>query len=223
MASRKPSIDSKKIIYENAKKLFYKKGYRQTSYNEISETANLNPAMLKYHFGSKKEIAALIYKEIVLNLYNAIANVLKTSEDIDIVYLINELCFFKLVKTNLNFQRFYLDLCKERIINDYTKETTFLMIQKYLFEKKCVQSKSQIQIATSISVASQSELINDYFSGTLKTDFDTVVDVYIELMFHNLALDKFTIKKKMELSKKIISKYNIVLNNAFEIHIIYDK
>lgn len=217
MASRKPSINTKYILYENAKKLFFEKGYLLTSYNEICEKVDLNPAMLKYHFGSKKEIAALIYNEIVINLHDTISNLVRNYDDTDIVNLTNEYCFFNLVKTNLNFQRFYVDLCKERIINDFTKDTTFLMIQQYFSKKNITLPKSQLLISTSIAVAVQSELINDYFSGKLETDFDTVIDEYIKLMFRNLLLEEDIFIAKSKIAKTIVSKSNLNMGELFEI------
>lgn len=48
--------DSKLAIYDAAKALFCTKGYAGTSIRDIATKANVNHAIIRYHYGSKKEL-----------------------------------------------------------------------------------------------------------------------------------------------------------------------
>lgn len=63
MVKRKAGEKKRDLIVDVCKKLFYEKGYNNTTYNDICEAADIPPGTITYHFDSKRGIASVIEDE----------------------------------------------------------------------------------------------------------------------------------------------------------------
>lgn len=63
MVKRKAGEKKRDLIIDVCKKLFYEKGYNNTTYNDICEAADIPPGTITYHFDSKRGIASVIEDE----------------------------------------------------------------------------------------------------------------------------------------------------------------
>lgn len=63
MVKIKAGERKKQLIIDTCKRLFYQKGYNNTTYEMICESADIAPGSITYHFSSKKDIAILIANE----------------------------------------------------------------------------------------------------------------------------------------------------------------
>lgn len=63
MVKRKAGEKKRDLIIDVCKKLFYEKGYNNTTYNDICEAADIPPGTITYHFDSKRGIASAIEDE----------------------------------------------------------------------------------------------------------------------------------------------------------------
>jgi len=63
---------TKNKILASSRKLFYLKGYNNTTMREISADADTNLGLIKYYFTSKQNIALLVYWDIFLELEDII-------------------------------------------------------------------------------------------------------------------------------------------------------
>lgn len=64
MTQYSKSIDTKNSILKTARTLFYDKGFTATTTRQIAELSNSSLGLIKYHFGSKNNIAVEIYRDI---------------------------------------------------------------------------------------------------------------------------------------------------------------
>jgi len=72
MAIRKDGIKSSEKLLKAATKVFAEKGYQNTTVAEICKRAGSNIAAVNYHFGSKDELYATVWKrafEEAMNVY----------------------------------------------------------------------------------------------------------------------------------------------------------
>ena len=60
MATYKNGINSRKAIIDTARRLFYEKGFRATTYHDISQEAKVRNGSISYHFENLLAIAAQI-------------------------------------------------------------------------------------------------------------------------------------------------------------------
>lgn len=63
MVKRKAGEKKRDLIIDVCKKLFYEKGYNNTTYNDICEAADIPPGTITYHFDNKRGIASVIEDE----------------------------------------------------------------------------------------------------------------------------------------------------------------
>lgn len=67
-------MEKKKIILKQAKRLFAKKGYEGTTMDAIASKANVNKALIYYHFKSKESLYSCILKDSVNAIYDYLAD-----------------------------------------------------------------------------------------------------------------------------------------------------
>ncbi|MEI3231393.1 MAG: TetR/AcrR family transcriptional regulator [Gordonibacter pamelaeae] len=63
MVKLKAGEKKKNLIIDVCKKLFYRKGYANTTYDDICKKADIPPGSITYHFRGKRDIAAVIDAE----------------------------------------------------------------------------------------------------------------------------------------------------------------
>ncbi len=63
MVRQKAGEKKRKLIIDVCKKLFYNKGYSNTTYNDICAAADIPPGTITYHFDGKRGIAGVIEDE----------------------------------------------------------------------------------------------------------------------------------------------------------------
>ena len=71
---------TKRKIFKISRQLFYKKGYDETTYDDISKLAKVNRALIPYYFKNKKNLALLVFQKFIEDYY-AVCD--KTMEGLD--------------------------------------------------------------------------------------------------------------------------------------------
>lgn len=98
MATYLTGQTTKNKILECSKKLFYEKGYNDTSFTEICKQADVNPGSIIYHFnGGKSGIAKYIYNEIMQKHQGYAAEFFPNEDEIILMVLslsIHQFLFF---------------------------------------------------------------------------------------------------------------------------------
>ncbi len=80
MSNYSNGLATKNRILDVCRDLFINFGYKDTPFGEICRISEVNPGSISYHFGSKRNIASIIYKETMHHL-NERAAQLFTEED----------------------------------------------------------------------------------------------------------------------------------------------
>lgn len=221
MAKTKPNVNTKLDILDSAKKLFYNKGYKNTHYNEIAQHANLSPGMLHYYFRTKKTLAGKIINDLSLDLHKQIKSIFEHKYDLNIIFILELIIYYDLLHTNKNFQKFYLDICDQNIINDYTKETTFIFVKLYYKVFNINIDKKYIKAYSTIFNFAQSGLFSQKLLGYLDLEYDKVVDLCIQLIFNYFGLKEDRIKVDIETARGECAKLRTTLKENFDIQITY--
>ena len=66
-------------ILQAAKQLFEEKGYEPTSVREIATLANVNVALINYHFGSKEQLLTELIEETTIQTHLKLSDITKSS------------------------------------------------------------------------------------------------------------------------------------------------
>lgn len=116
---------TKRKIFETSLKLFAKKGYENTSIEEITATVGVAKGTLYYHFSSKEEIFDFLVTEGVKLLQNSVD--IKTSKYENYIDKIKAIILIQI-----------------KIVNKYQDIITILLSQFYGSEKRNQKCKEYI-------------------------------------------------------------------------------
>lgn len=99
MAGYNKGFETKKIILDTCRKLFYEQGIRSTTYAGISEKCGVLPGSILYHYKNVMEIAGILITEDRGALTEAVCGILHRKEQdmaVNIVvHLIHLYVFFR--------------------------------------------------------------------------------------------------------------------------------
>ncbi len=121
MAQYQKSIDTKNSILKTARTLFFNKGYTATTTRQIAELSGASLGLIKYHFGSKNTIAALIYRDI-RNTFDKKLETYGYGETPLKYFLFSCSLELYLCLENKAFGRFYREITNEPEIITYIRE-----------------------------------------------------------------------------------------------------
>ena len=75
-------LATKERIFEACKELFCEKGYLGTTYTDICKLAQVHPGTITHHFTSKKNIASIIFDDIIRVFYQRSAELFPDADDL---------------------------------------------------------------------------------------------------------------------------------------------
>lgn len=176
MANYKAGLRTKEKILAESKKLFYEKGYNETSLMDICNATGIRLGNLHYHFPNKSDISKTIYFEIVDYLQRQVITLFPDEEEL-VQLVISLTCHQRLLFQDANYRRFSLQHTKESMVNISIEEYRNIvpMVDHFLSKKM-----SDIEI----------EFTYATFSGA---------DIKIE-QFINDNIDRLTYEKAAKLT-----------------------
>ncbi|MDO4291049.1 MAG: TetR/AcrR family transcriptional regulator [Eggerthellaceae bacterium] len=115
MVKLKAGEKKKLLITDVCKKLFYRKGYANTTYDDICKKADIPPGSITYHFNGKRDIAAAIDAEYEAQNKIYIEKICGDRYDKTTLMVIENFHMWKRNCENENIRRFLLDISTERL------------------------------------------------------------------------------------------------------------
>lgn len=126
MASYGNGLDTKEKILKTAKKLFYEKGYDNTTFKEISTISGINQGLIVYHYKTKANLAAAVFREYIKTSMKKIEDCFPDVDNLTL-YFINDYVYFRLIYEDVSFRNFMNVCCgngflnkEENAVNDET-------------------------------------------------------------------------------------------------------
>jgi AcrR family transcriptional regulator len=210
MKRYKKSDDTREKILAASRSLFYDLGYFGTSVKNISSKAEVNRALISYHFGSKGELAFTVANEMVKNMRQQLLQTYKKlgEEPELLVQLATEFRHFaRLRETCRQYKRLMVELSMENIMTFSSGhggfEITDRVCEKYGLnydenEKKLVHFSIASTIGTFI-ILHDKELI-DCAAGFLA---EKQIEMYLKIFGFNNEFIQIVKKKSDVLFQKV--------------------
>jgi AcrR family transcriptional regulator len=110
-------IATRESILAASKVLFCEKGYTETRFAEICKESRVNPGSVAFHFGSKKNIAAVLYNEAMNTFYQRTAELFPEEDELQQVIIAPGM-HSKLLFTSSVYRRFSSQFSSEVIQAD---------------------------------------------------------------------------------------------------------
>lgn len=220
MANYKKSRQTKEKILTACRKLFYEEGYINTYYEDITKETGLSPGVIHYHFQSKRNIASIIYNEFMASNKKLVDEVLGNEYDLQIKTAVEFHTYMNLIINDSNFQKFYTEICSDRIIVDLFSDIGTYFYRLHRDEYNLNISDNMLKIVNLTTVAAEVELFLNYFRGELDISSEDLIEFNIRLTFEMLTIDYNRINEIIEISKALYANMNFALKNYFQIELI---
>ncbi len=212
---------TKRNILRESKKLFYKKGYIETTYSDISAVAKVNRALIPYHFKNKQILGLEIYQQMIAEFYELIDNVLDTSQfDTDFVNVLHTVAYYRLLSSNSHFLQFVYELQADENASLFTVENEIEWLIG-LGGKFANLSEDERFILAQMHIGMCKESIT-LLNGNKKLNADTITHMQIHMIMRYVG---YTAKKTDELISAAIEIANLLnfqIKNGFVIELKYN-
>jgi AcrR family transcriptional regulator len=207
-----------RITYEKilsvCRKLFYEKGYRDTSFGEICKAAQVNPGSIAYHFKGKHAIATGIYTEMITGESVKIKELFHDEDELTVLML-GRYTHQWLLFNDPAYRKFSLQVLSEsidEIIQDKYEHFAPLAYNYHL--KNMSPAKADFFFSAIAGADSRIEFYIDQHIDSLK--FEEVMRYTSELYLY--FLDKTLLAPEIDRSLKLFKKLEIT-NAGFDIFI----
>lgn len=128
MANYENGAYTRQMIVQACKRLFYEKGFHETSYSDICNTAHVNRGTVYYHFESKEDMRYEVQWEYITEKKH-IAE--KYCLDMRYQYIVAMWLFWKQLQMDSDMRRFCLQCCIDFPVYTGKKDLSFFYYSIY--------------------------------------------------------------------------------------------
>ena len=221
---------TKSEILQGCKKLFYEKGYTDTTYNDISELLNINRALIPYHFKSKQALALTVYNEITNYVLSRSSELLDTSSmSDDLAAAFNLIIFYRLFN-NKQFTNLACDIMKENselLINPIAEKQLLKQLSD-TYAKNNLECDLAISSMTSVRLSLIKNIrLNNYSSEkntgkkVSKQFSDIYAKTYINFALRYIGTSDETINELFNAAVQLANLIYIDIQTNFKVIVSY--
>lgn len=219
MVKYKGSIQKKEQILQMCKKLFYEKGYRDTTYNDICLALDIQPTAITYHFSSKGNIAATIFIEWLDSIYTYYNEYVDAgSVDYPTMIVIAWLETFTLIEENPSFRRFFIDIHREHIPLRYLSGAYLSLFEKLCKGYNIQESDDRLNFYAESTIGIEAVIMLDLLG---KYPIHKLAEYFVETIFKFLSIQTAEIQRQINKAWGIFPE--IRMNKEFFVNFKHDK
>ena len=173
-----------------ATELFRGKGYLEVTTRDIATAAGVNLGLIPYYFGSKENLANLIYKRNMNELYHkALKTELGILSSVEKLYACSMLVwYFENSDTNYRcFKKFTCELLQSggggSMPSDEFVNLSFCVIQ----ERDVAISRSKNDVYLTALAGSEQKMAVQMMKGELNTSYEDIMNIVISNYLYNIG------------------------------------
>lgn len=187
-------VQTRNMIYQTAKQLFYDKGYEKTKIKEIADTAEVPIGLFTYYFKTKDKIVQHIYSEFFTQISLRITEAMKDGLDNSILrHSILSWIYYEIILSDENNRRFYYENLKKtsnyRIMNKTATQT----YRRYVEDFNVLISDHDFQNLLYLDFGARREYFLNFFEKPLADTTDDVIFLINGILPRLLGIDQNTI------------------------------
>lgn len=210
--------DKTKDIITTAQRLFYEKGLKRTSFEDIANVCGISKALISYHFGSKSKLGGIVFSKYSADIQNCLAIQAYSrypEYDLIVISTANLMLHLKLYKEDPKAFRFY----KEFMDSSFEDVTTGI---EYFYKASNRQFKSKIDDETLHLIYISSNyaargLIYNYFTGHIQSSFEKFEEFIIKSSHKSFMIPEMEIDSIIVSGKELLEKLNLKICDYFEV------
>lgn len=211
---------TKRRILKESKKLFYKNGYTETTYTDISAAAKINRALIPYHFKNKQVLGLEIYNGVITNFMTSLNEILDISEFTpDFASIIHIIAYYRLLK-NAEFSRFVYQLQLENPPLFTTEQEKRLI--SGLGNKLTKLTDAELDIAANLSIGMKKELIHMIYHSKYAVDIDQLAKMNLHMLMSYAGYSEKKAAELTDAATQVVNLFSFQVKTGFSIEIKYN-
>lgn len=210
----------KKLILDTCKKLFYRNGYENTTYEDICKAADIPPGTITYHFGSKRELAAIIDAEYERENKTYIEKMCGDRYSKTELMVIENYHMWKRIYEDENIRRFLLDLSADKLSNASSIEAIRYFYRCVMEDQGIDIDDKELALIVSTQVGMSDGILNAMEHSEFDYTYEESAEFGIRFFMRQLGMDDGTIKKYIERGKEIFD--TLPIDNRYYVDFAYD-
>lgn len=210
----------KKLILDTCKKLFYRNGYENTTYEDICKAADIPPGTITYHFGSKRELAAIIDAEYERENKTYIEKMCGDRYSKTELMVIENYHMWKRIYEDENIRRFLLDLSADKLPNASSIDAIRYFYQCVMEDQGIDIDEKELALIVSTQVGMSDGVLNAMEHSEFDYTYEESAEFGIRFFMRQLGMDDETIKKLIKRGKEIFD--TLPIDNRYYVDFAYD-
>ena len=218
------NLQIKNDILETAKRLFYEKGYNNTTFADIASSLSITKGLISYYFDSKANLANKVYHDFISKNQSIISMKFYTTLRDEFAYnpreitVVSNLATYTMFREDEKATRFFVEFLYHDFSFSILNGNYGLWdIHKHAVDKDKLSDKNYLRMLATASRSASSMIQIQYFSGLLDISFDEFSDFAIRLKYQIEGLPPKEIDNVIENGKQIFEKLNLHYNPYFEL------
>lgn len=213
MAQYETGIITKERVISACKKLFYEKGYNETTIADISELSSVNQGLIHYHFKTRKNnikstLGMIVYTDLIKKSYEEAGEY--GADDAFLIYTLGVYLYWYKFFNDEGYRKFATIACKEVFIDNVVD---FADIYFGSFNPiKAISSMTDIQVheLDIIACIGADAKLAEYIGENIqKYSFEYVTDYCFSLYANIFDFDRKVMHQKLAESKKVFEKIDV--------------
>lgn len=222
MANYETGIITKNRILNAYRELFYKKGYKKTTYKDIFNLTNINQGLITYYFKSKRAIAGQIHTEFRIHIKDVVKEYFtneKMEYDLRIATAIEQILYSRIKFSDENLKQFIYEISVEGIFIEYEIAQLGHFWDLHVKEYNLGLSDSEIKLIRVRNSSLTWGITTKMIEGYLDVTVDKYAELRVMLMYQSMGLSDPEISSILEKSYEFYNKMDISLEDYFRISI----
>lgn len=208
---------TKENIINETRKLLYSQGYSNTTYDDISNAASINRALIPYHFKSKQLLGQTIYDEIIRQFLEHFDSILDISEFTpDFVSILHLTAYYQLLKDE-HFSSFVYELQADKEFSQFMAKTETELLEGLLSHGKLTEAEHTILIHSEIGM--KKELF--YLVHTTDIDVNEAAKLQLYMLLSYTGYSKKKIENLYDSAMQVINMLSFRVTKDFRIDISF--
>lgn len=209
---------TKQTILTVSRQLFYSKGFLATTYDDISQTANVNRALIPYHFTSKELLGQAVYQQITTEFQENLEQYLDMEElSPDFVAVIRILASYRLYE-NPQYASFVEQLQEQSKSSFFSSEYERRLLEA-LSKKSKAGREVPVSILCQLSIGIRTEILHMICTGS--SDINTLAELYLHLLMEYAGYSKAKTTELIEAAGQLLDLFSLELTQDFTTVITY--
>lgn len=171
MATQKGKT-SRMQIYETAKRLFYEKGYLDTTIKEIAEKADAKVGTVTYYYHKKEELFYEIYQEMIDKVYAFIDDRQTGELSVAEKFMYFITIFFQIVMNDDANRRVVYEIQVNKSMEYFYEEPLTLLVNEVIKEQHDLANQAQLEMFALSYFGIHRQLCFYYLEGDKNITFD---------------------------------------------------